>query len=66
MGNAARDKGSFSFAWVKANPTPGTTYTYTVFGAGQGDTIDRNGAALVAETPRSWIRCRAVLESGGH
>ncbi len=61
-----RERGIVPFDYVKRDPTPGTTYTYTVEGAGVGDSMDLNCiATAVAETPKTWIRCRAVLESGG-
>lgn len=65
-GNAARNKATVTFDYVNTNPTPGTTYTYTVSGQGQGDDVTRNGSAFSVETPKSWIRVRAYLESGGH
>ncbi len=61
------DRATMRFSYRKLNPTAGTTYTYTVFGRGDGGgTFALNAAAIGTETPKCWIRCRAVLESGGH
>jgi hypothetical protein len=64
---AAREKATARLFYVKTSPDPGTTYTYTISGAGGGDTLDRNpGSAIAGETAATTIRARAYLESGGH
>jgi hypothetical protein len=64
---AAREKATARLFYVKTAPDPGTTYTYTISGAGEGDTLDRNpGSAIAGETASTTIRARAYLESGGH
>lgn len=62
------DVTSYSFSWLNRAATPGTTYTYTVFAAfdGNAGTLNLGEGAVVSTetaTPASWIRCRAVLES---
>jgi hypothetical protein len=66
-GTAAREKATARLFYVNTNPTPGATYTYRIYGAGGGDTLDRNpGSPLAGETASTTIRVRAYLESGGN
>ncbi len=41
--------------YVLENPTPGTTYTYTMAGRAVSQAFTRNGAPLFDETPITWI-----------
>lgn len=66
IGSGAADAATARLFYVNTNPTPGTAYTYTIYGCGEGDTLDRNPTALETETPTTMIRARAYLESGGH
>lgn len=64
--NGGSDAETFQFNYVKRDPTPGTTYTYTVVLAGTANS-GRNTAALFSGTAtKTWMRVRAVLSSGGH
>lgn len=63
---ATNEPGTVRLFYVNTAPVPGTQYTYTLYGAGDGDTIDRNYTAILTETPATYIKARAYLESGGH
>lgn len=68
-GTGLADVGTAMYEYIKRDPTPGTTYTYTVFAAFEAAAGTLNlgeGAAIDGETAVSWLMARAVLESGGH
>jgi hypothetical protein len=70
-GNIAtgNDVTSIPVHFIQRSPTPGTTYTYTLFAASRNSAVGRNlgeSSAIAGETPTTWLMARAVLESGGH